>query len=158
MVEQVRYTIRQMGRELAAAIGNPAGANEMADELEVAFLEGRMNVNDEGGLEILLPDDEEEGMYYKLNMSSGPDGTMQIWTELANGEKMAMETGDFNWENDEPTVGLYGLTNEGTAGNVNIFEGEVNDGGEEKRKRGKKKGEKKKGDGWFGGFGGERRS
>ena len=36
----------------------------MADELEMAFLEGRMSVNDEGGLAVLIQDPDEEDTYY----------------------------------------------------------------------------------------------
>ena len=74
VAEGLRAAIRFMGRELAAAIGRPEDGDEMADDLELAFLEGRMSVNDAGGLEVLVPDDEEPGMYYKLSMSSNEDG------------------------------------------------------------------------------------
>ena len=40
-----------------------------------------MSVNDDGGLEVLIPDPDEDGMYYKLNMSSREDGTMAVWAE-----------------------------------------------------------------------------
>ena len=57
----------------------------MADELEMAFLEGRMSVNDEGGLAVLIQDPDEEDTYYKLNMTSR-DGTMSVWAEGADGD------------------------------------------------------------------------
>jgi hypothetical protein len=50
----VRDAIRLMGRELAAAIGKPEAGEEMADDLEIAFLEGRMSVSEGGGLEVLI--------------------------------------------------------------------------------------------------------
>jgi len=56
------------------------------------------------------PDDEEAGMFYKLNMSSGGDGSMRVWTEGADGEQVDMKLDDV--EDHEPTVGLFGLTNE----------------------------------------------
>ena len=58
MAEGLHAAIRFMGRELAAAIGRPEDGDEMADDLELAFLEGRMSVND-AGVEVLVPDDEE---------------------------------------------------------------------------------------------------
>ena len=75
IAEGLRAAIRFMGAELASAVGRPQDGDEMADDLEAAFLEGRMSVNEEGGLEVLIPDDEAPGMYYKLNMSSKEDGS-----------------------------------------------------------------------------------
>lgn len=151
IAQQVRAAIRFMGRELAASMGEPESGEEMANDLEIAFLEGRMSVNDDGRLEVLIPDDEEDGMYYKLNLSSGADGSMRVWTEGANGEQMDMVLDD--WEDDEPTVGLFGLTNEGTEGSVNIFNGDEAQGQGEDKRLNAKKGKKKKtsGAGLFGG-------
>ena len=78
IAEGLRAAIRFMGAELASAVGRPQDGDEMADDLEAAFLEGRMSVNEEGGLEVLIPDDEAPGMYYKLNMSSKEDGSMSV--------------------------------------------------------------------------------
>ena len=157
MAEQVRAAIRFMGRELAAAIGKPETGEEMADDLEIAFLEGRMSVNDDGGLEVLIPDDEEDGMYYKLNMSSGADGSMRVWTEGAAGEQVDVDLADWEDDDEEPTVGLFGLTNEGTDGSINIFEGGEEEGGGGGGGGGKtfdKKGKEKKSSRGAGGGGG----
>ena len=77
-----------------------------------------MSVSDEGGLQVIIPD-EEEGTHYKVNMSAGADGTMQVWMQNAAGEVMSMEMGD--WEDDEPTVGLFGLTNEVRGSNFAVL-------------------------------------
>lgn len=151
----MRAAIRFVGRELAASMGEPGAGEEMANDLEIAFLEGRMSVNDDGGLEVLIPDDEEDGMFYKLNLSSGADGTMRVWTEGADGEQMDMVLE--NVEDGEPTVGLFGLTNEGTEGSVNILHGDKARGGGEgdRLDSAAKKGKKKKtsGAGLFAGKG-----
>ena len=81
MTDVVFYS---QGREVAAVIGgtSPQDVEEMADELEMAFLEGRMSVNDEGGLAVLIQDPDEEDTYYKLNMTTGADGRMSVWAEV----------------------------------------------------------------------------
>lgn len=135
VAEGLRAAIRFMGRELAAAIGRPEDGDEMADDLELAFLEGRMSVNDAGGLEVLVPDDEEPGMYYKLNMSSNEDGSMAVWTEGADGERLDVDLSGQAYDDDEPTVGLFGLTNEGVGGEVR-FEGEEPGAKPEEEKKG----------------------
>ena len=84
MTDVVFYS---QGREVAVAIGNPQDAEELADDLEMAFLEGRMSVNDDGGLAVLIPDPDEEDTYYKLNMTSR-DGTMSVWAEGSDGKKV----------------------------------------------------------------------
>mmetsp|Transcript_16953 Transcript_16953/g.27193 ORF Transcript_16953/g.27193 Transcript_16953/m.27193 type:complete len:379 (+) Transcript_16953:188-1324(+) len=143
----VRDAIRLMGRELAAAIGKPEAGEEMADDLEIAFLEGRMSVSEGGGLEVLIEDDEEAGMFYKLNMSSGGDGSMRVWTEGADGEQVDMKLDDV--EDHEPTVGLFGLTNEGTSYLINFDEDKVKEN--EAKKKGKATENSKKSGGLFGG-------
>ena len=82
----------------------------MADELEMAFLEGRMSANDEGGLAVLIADPDEEDTYYKLNMTSR-DGTMSVWAEGSDGEKVEYGVGD-GWE-DEDRVGYFGIPVDG---------------------------------------------
>ena len=82
-ITDVVFCILQ-GREVAAVIGStsPQDVEEMADELEMAFLEGRMTANDEGGLAVLIADPDEEDTYYKLNMTTGADGRMSVWAEV----------------------------------------------------------------------------
>lgn len=149
LAEGLRAAIRFMGHELASAIGRPEDGEEMADDLEAAFLEGRMRVTDAGGLEVLVPDDEEPGVYYKLNMSSNPDGSMAVWTEGADGERMDVDLAEMGAD-EPPPPGMFGLTADGAAGTVTIVAEEEN-GGEGGRGggagRGGKKSEKKKG-GW----------
>lgn len=148
LAEGLRAAIRFMGHELASAIGRPEDGEEMADDLEAAFLEGRMRVTDAGGLEVLVPDDEEPGVYYKLNMSSNPDGSMAVWTEGADGERLDVDLAEMGAE-EPPPPGMFGLTAEGAAGTVTIVAEEEN-GGEGRggaAGRGGNKREKKKG-GW----------
>ena len=108
IAEGLRAAIRFMGAELASAVGRPQDGDEMADDLEAAFLEGRMSVNEEGGLEVLIPDDEAPGMYYKLNMSSKEDGSMAVWTEGADGERVEVELSELDLD-EEPAPGVFGL-------------------------------------------------
>lgn len=134
VAEGIRVAIRYMGRELAGAIGRPQDAEEMADDLEMAFLEGRMSVNDDGGLEVLIPDPDEDGTYYKLNMSSREDGTMAVWAEGADGETVEYASAD--WDDESDRVGYFGIPVEqrarGTKGSVNFTpaDGTEGDGGE----------------------------
>ena len=135
VAEGIRVAIRYMGRELAGAIGRPQDAEEMADDLEMAFLEGRMSVNDDGGLEVLIPDPDEDGTYYKLNMSSREDGTMAVWAEGADGGVVEYAAED--WD-DGDRVGYFGIPVEqrarGTKGSVNFTpadrEGDGGEGGD----------------------------
>ena len=60
-----------MGHELATAVGRPQDGEEMADDLELAFLEGRMSVNPDGGLEVLIPDDETPGGVLQAQHEAG---------------------------------------------------------------------------------------
>ncbi len=134
VAEGIRVAIRYMGRELAGAIGRPHDAEEMADDLEMAFLEGRMSVNDDGGLEVLIPDPDEDGTYYKLNMSSREDGTMAVWAEGADGGVVEYAADD--WDDGDVVVGYFGIPVEqrarGTKGSVNFTpaDGKGGDGGE----------------------------
>lgn len=151
IAQGLRAAIRFMGAELASAVGRPGDSEEMADDLEEAFLEGRMSVNDSGGLEVLIPDDEVPGMYYKLNMSSREDGSMSVWTEGADGERVEVELGDLEFD-DEPAPGVFGLPAERMnekegRGVVNVVEQDVSDK-ERKKKDRKRHGQEKKGRDW----------
>ena len=107
----------------------------MADDLEAAFLEGRMSVNEEGGLEVLIPDDEAPGMYYKLNMSSKEDGSMAVWTEGADGERVEVELGELDLD-EEPAPGVFGPAEpRGRDRALRDERGERRDGGEKRRER-----------------------
>mmetsp|Transcript_10033 Transcript_10033/g.39184 ORF Transcript_10033/g.39184 Transcript_10033/m.39184 type:complete len:398 (-) Transcript_10033:38-1231(-) len=134
VAEGIRVAIRYMGRELAGAIGRPQDAEEMADDLEMAFLEGRMSVNDDGGLEVLIPDPDEDGTYYKLNMSSREDGTMAVWAEGAEGD--VVEYNGDRWDDaDDNRVGYFGIPVEqrarGTKGSVNFTSGDEGERGDD---------------------------
>ena len=135
IAEGLRAAIRFMGAELASAVGRPQDGDEMADDLEAAFLEGRMSVNEEGGLEVLIPDDEAPGMYYKLNMSSKEDGSMAVWTEGADGERVEVELGELDLD-EEPAPGVFGLPAERGGGGgdraLRDERGERRDGGEKR--------------------------
>ena len=136
IAEGLRAAIRFMGAELASAVGRPQDGDEMADDLEAAFLEGRMSVNEEGGLEVLIPDDEAPGMYYKLNMSSKEDGSMAVWTEGADGERVEVELGELDLD-EEPAPGVFGLPAERAGGGardraLRDERGERRDGGEKR--------------------------
>ena len=126
MTDVVFYS---QGREVAVAIGNPQDAEELADDLEMAFLEGRMRVNDDGGLAVLIPDPDEEDTYYKLNMTSR-DGTMSVWAEGSDGKKVEYGVGD-GWE-DEDRVGYFGIPVDGgearERGSVNFNAGDGPEG------------------------------
>jgi curved DNA-binding protein CbpA len=146
IAEGLRAAIRFMGAELATAVGRPQDADEMADDLEAAFLEGRMSVNEEGGLEVLIPDDEAPGMYYKLNMSSKEDGSMSVWTEGVDGQRVEVELGDADGWDDEPAPGVFGLPAERAGGGRGTvrFETEADDSEKNERRRKKEsKGDKK---------------
>ena len=168
IAEGLRAAIRFMGAELASAVGRPQDGDEMADDLEAAFLEGRMSVNEEGGLEVLIPDDEAPGMYYKLNMSSKEDGSMAVWTEGADGERVEVELGELDLE-EEPAPGVFGLPAERAGGGRGTVRFETNEangetGGRSARERrrrdaggAKGKGDEKEGKKkLFGGWGKER--
>ena len=145
MTDVVFYS---QGREVAVAIGNPQDAEELADDLEMAFLEGRMSVNDDGGLAVLIPDPDEEDTYYKLNMTSR-DGTMSVWAQGSDGEKVEYGVGD-GWE-DEDRVGYFGIPVDGgearERGSVNFNAG---DGSEGEPGAAPWSGEKEDGGGFFG--------
>ena len=126
IAEGLRAAIRFMGAELASAVGRPQDGDEMADDLEAAFLEGRMSVNEEGGLEVLIPDDEAPGMYYKLNMSSKEDGSMAVWTEGADGERVEVELGELDLD-EEPAPGVFGLPAERAGGGRGTVRFETNE-------------------------------
>ena len=146
IAEGLRAAIRFMGAELASAVGRPQDGDEMADDLEAAFLEGRMSVNEEGGLEVLIPDDEAPGMYYKLNMSSKEDGSMAVWTEGADGQRVEVELGDADGWDDDPAPGVFGLPAERAGGGRGTvrFETETDDSEKNERRRKKEsKGDKK---------------
>ena len=125
IAEGLRAAIRFMGAELASAVGRPQDGDEMADDLEAAFLEGRMSVNEEGGLEVLIPDDEAPGMYYKLNMSSKADGSMSVWTEGVDGERVEVELGEL--EDEPPRPGVFGLPAERAGGGRGTVRFETDD-------------------------------
>jgi hypothetical protein len=132
MAESVRAAIRFMGHELATAVGRPQDGEEMADDLELAFLEGRMSVNPDGGLEVLIPDDETPGVYYKLNMSGTPDGSMRVWTEGEGGDQVDVVLGeDDDGVEREPAMGVFGVpVSEMTEGKGSVrFEDDDDDGG-----------------------------
>lgn len=135
IAEGLRAAIRFMGAELATAVGRPQDADEMADDLEAAFLEGRMSVNEEGGLEVLIPDDEAPGMYYKLNMSSKEDGSMSVWTEGVDGQRVEVELGDADWDAEEPAPGVFGLPAERAGGGRGTVRFETNEDDAEKKTR-----------------------
>ena len=102
----------------------------MADELEMAFLEGRMSANDEGGLAVLIADPDEEDTYYKLNVTTGADGRMSVWAEGADGERVEYGVGD-GWE-DGDRVGYFGIPVDGgearERGSVNFNAGDGSEG------------------------------
>ena len=125
IAEGLRAAIRFMGAELASAVGRPQDGDEMADDLEAAFLEGRMSVNEAGGLEVLIPDDEAPGMYYKLNMSSKADGSMSVWTEGVDGERVEVELGEL--EDEPPRPGVFGLPAERAGGGRGTVRFETDD-------------------------------
>ena len=132
MAESVRAAIRFMGHELATAVGRPQDGEEMADDLELAFLEGRMSVNPDGGLEVLIPDDETPGVYYKLNMSGTPDGSMRVWTEGEGGDQVDVVLGeDDDGVEREPAMGVFGVpVSEMVEGKGSVrFEDDDDDGG-----------------------------
>ena len=138
IAEGLRAAIRFMGAELASAVGRPQDGDEMADDLEAAFLEGRMSVNEEGGLEVLIPDDEAPGMYYKLNMSSKEDGSMSVWTEGVDGERVEVELGELGDPDEEPAPGVFGLPAERAGegrGTVRFEADDDDDSGEVKTSR-----------------------
>ena len=148
MTDVVFYS---QGREVAAVIGStsPQDVEEMADELEMAFLEGRMSANDEGGLAVLIQDPDEEDTYYKLNMTTGADGRMSVWAEGENGERVEYGAG-LGWE-DGDRVGYFGIPVDGgearERGSVNFNAG---DGSEGDAGAAPWSGEKTDGGGFFG--------
>ena len=148
MTDVVFYS---QGREVAAVIGStsPQDVEEMADELEMAFLEGRMSANDEGGLAVLIADPDEEDTYYKLNVTTGADGRMSVWAEGADGERVEYGVGD-GWE-DGDRVGYFGIPVDGgearERGSVNFNAG---DGSEGDAGAAPWSGEKEDGGGFFG--------
>ena len=94
-----------------------------------------MSVNEEGGLEVLIPDDEAPGMYYKLNMSSKEDGSMSVWTEGVDGQRVEVELGDADWDAEEPAPGVFGLPAERAGGGRGTVRFETNEDDAEKKTR-----------------------
>jgi hypothetical protein len=106
MAESVRAAIRFMGHELATAVGRPQDGEEMADDLELAFLEGRM--------------------------SGTPDGSMRVWTEGEGGDQVDVVLGeDDDGVEREPAMGVFGVpVSEMTEGKGSVrFEDDDDDGG-----------------------------
>jgi hypothetical protein len=136
----LRAAIRFMGAELASAVGRPGDGDEMADDLEKAFMEGRMRVNDEGGLEVLIPDDEKPGMFFTLNMSSGEDGRVSVWTEGADGSRVEVDSGGSELADGDPAPGVFGLPAERRCpsegrGTVTVVEDAKREHGSRRRSR-----------------------
>ena len=107
-----------------------------------------MSVNDDGGLEVLIPDPDEDGTYYKLNMSSREDGTMAVWAVGADGETVEYASAD--WDDESDRVGYFGIrwssARDERSVNFTPADGTEGDGGE---------GDGGGGAPWSGGGGGE---